>query len=157
MVKEVKGWAPSWFVAKETWSGGCQSLVAIFRAKGRERRWLTGGIMERPPGTAREPCYRAMISWVNTACQVEITGGQKSSCTSTTIRAGLNICVAIVALLVGTMCVTNGQRPFGPGLIKITASNPDITCWTSDFTMNPVLQLITIAAIFEEDGNRIMI
>jgi hypothetical protein len=44
-----------WLEAKETWSKGCQSLVAILRAKGREMRWLIVGRMARPLGTAREP------------------------------------------------------------------------------------------------------
>lgn len=48
----------AWFEAKEMWSGGCQSLVAILRVKmGSERRVLMKGTMERPSGTAREPFW----------------------------------------------------------------------------------------------------
>ena len=37
------------------WSAGCQSFVAILRAKGKERSLLTVGMMSRPLDTAREP------------------------------------------------------------------------------------------------------
>jgi len=59
VVVETKGTAEGpWFAAKETWSGGCQSLVAMRRVRaGEERRRLISGIMERPEGTAREPDF----------------------------------------------------------------------------------------------------
>jgi hypothetical protein len=42
--------------AKEMWSGGCQSLVAILSGMaGCARRVLMSGAMERASGTAREP------------------------------------------------------------------------------------------------------
>jgi hypothetical protein len=47
-----------WLVAKEMWSGGCQSLVAILRWKvGKERRVLIRGMTERPSGTGRAPFW----------------------------------------------------------------------------------------------------
>ena len=51
-----KGDLLGWFAAKEMWVGGCQSLVAILRAKGRVSRLFMVGMMVRPLGTAREPC-----------------------------------------------------------------------------------------------------
>lgn len=55
VVVSMKGFLGGWLDANEMWSGGCQSLVAILRTKGRVRRVLIVGIMERPFGTAREP------------------------------------------------------------------------------------------------------
>lgn len=56
-VEDVKGLPPGWLVAKETWSAGCQSRVAILRANGRVRSVLMGEAMVRPWGTAREPFW----------------------------------------------------------------------------------------------------
>lgn len=57
MITEVKGvlFGGGWFEAKETWSRGCQSFVAILRVKGKERRLLIVGAMSLPSFTAREP------------------------------------------------------------------------------------------------------
>jgi hypothetical protein len=50
--------ASVWLLAKEMWSGGCQSLVAILRWKvGSERRVLIRGMTERPSGTGRAPFW----------------------------------------------------------------------------------------------------
>lgn len=46
-----------WFEAKEMWSRGCQSFVAILRVKGRERRVFIVGAMALPSDTAREPFW----------------------------------------------------------------------------------------------------
>jgi hypothetical protein len=58
-----------WLVAKEMWSGGCQSLVAILRGReGRARRVLIRGVMERPAGMAREPFWFGrgwLVLWVD--------------------------------------------------------------------------------------------
>lgn len=59
VVVDTNGSAPAWFAANETWSAGCQSLVAILVANGSLRSELTTGAMARPSGTAREPfCCR---------------------------------------------------------------------------------------------------
>jgi hypothetical protein len=44
-----------WFAAKLMCEVGCQSFVAIFVVKGRERRELMVGTMARPLGTASDP------------------------------------------------------------------------------------------------------
>lgn len=54
---DCRGTAPGWLSAKEMWFGGCQSRVAILRAKGRVRRVFMTGAMARPWGTAREPFW----------------------------------------------------------------------------------------------------
>ena len=86
-----------WLDAKEMWLGGCQSLVAILRAKGQERRVLTVGRIARPLGTAREPFCQG-VSCVVVICRNWnlLTGGQKSSWKSTTINAGLKAFAAMV-------------------------------------------------------------
>ncbi len=57
VVKEVKGSAPGWLEANEMCVWGCQSLVAILRAKGRFSSLLIVVTVSRPPVTAREPFY----------------------------------------------------------------------------------------------------
>lgn len=85
-----------WLAAKEMWLDGCQSWVPMRIAKeGRLRRLLIMGAMARPPSTAREPfCYNC-VSWVGSfkSCvgRHGRTGGQKSSCMSTTINAGTSV------------------------------------------------------------------
>lgn len=52
-------------------------------------RWLIVGAMLRPSWTARDPFW-LMLAWVWLYQDiVGLTGGQKSSCMSTTIRAAL--------------------------------------------------------------------
>ena len=66
VVVERKGCAGGgWLDAKEMWSGGCQSLVAILRGRvGSARRVLISGVMERPSGTGRVPfCVRVQSLW----------------------------------------------------------------------------------------------
>lgn len=46
-----------WFEAKEMWSCGCQSFVAILRVKGRERSVFIVGAVVLPSVTAREPFW----------------------------------------------------------------------------------------------------
>lgn len=66
---------------KEMWSVGWWSRVAILRMNGRVLRMLIFGMMSRPSGTAREPdCIHQAGGW-------RCTGGQKSFCMSTMMRA----------------------------------------------------------------------
>jgi hypothetical protein len=60
--KASAGGGPGWLAANEMWDAGCQSLVASFRAKGRERSELMVGRIERPEGTAREPFWVGQVS-----------------------------------------------------------------------------------------------
>jgi len=88
VVVDVKGCAKGWEEANEMWPGGCQSFVAILRGKGSLRRWLMVGIMVRALRTAREPL-----------------GGQKSSWTSTIIKAGWKLAFAmLVTVKISTLC-----------------------------------------------------
>lgn len=59
VVEEVKGvlLGGSWLAAKEMWSCGCQSWVAILRGKGSVRRWFMGAMTAGPSGTASEPVW----------------------------------------------------------------------------------------------------
>lgn len=100
----ANGRLPGWLAAKEMWSGGCQSRVATRVARaGRARRALMVGTMSRPPGTAREPFWEESQSATGSSAlqgrvNGELTGGQKSSCMSTTISAGLKASGAISRL-----------------------------------------------------------
>jgi hypothetical protein len=60
VVVSVYGALPGWFDAKEMWSTGCQSFVAILVTNGRSRSLLTVGMISRPLVTAKEPfcCYQ---------------------------------------------------------------------------------------------------
>lgn len=64
VVVDVKGTAEGWEDAKEMCAGGCQSLVAILRVKGRARRWLIVGRMERASAMAREPFCGRVVRWL---------------------------------------------------------------------------------------------
>lgn len=46
-----------WDVAKETWSEGWASFVAILMANGKESRLLMRGATSRPPSIAKVPFY----------------------------------------------------------------------------------------------------
>jgi hypothetical protein len=48
--------------AKEIWSVGCQSLVAILMAKGRSRSLFTVGMISRPFATANEPFCAMLVA-----------------------------------------------------------------------------------------------
>src|SRR5262245_20044651 len=65
-----KGFFPGWEEANEAWPGGCQSWVSTTFSKRAARRLITG-TTSSPFGTASAP------------------PGQKSFCTSTTIRQGV--------------------------------------------------------------------
>ncbi len=66
-------------------------MVATFRANGRESKSLIVGASSLPPSTAREPFYVSVSLDVGGHLRLvdERTGGQKSSCISTTSNAGL--------------------------------------------------------------------
>lgn len=51
-----------WFDAKDTWSCGCQSFVAILLVKGSDSSSFTTGTTSLPSGTARDPFYRKSAS-----------------------------------------------------------------------------------------------
>ena len=99
-----------WDVLKETWSAGCQSLVAILIVKGSARRELIAGARSRAPETASEPDYKFLLAvdlCPKTCCVKVRTGGQKSSCMSTTSRAALRASIPeapIVLYTTGTAC-----------------------------------------------------
>ena len=78
VVVERKGCAGGgWLDAKEMWSGGCQSLVAILRGRvGSARRVLISGVMERPSGTGRAPfCVEVQSLWSHCGEEGESGGG----------------------------------------------------------------------------------
>lgn len=54
-VPDSKGLLLGCWEAKVRELAGCQSWVAILRAKGRVSRWLMMGARERPVGMPREP------------------------------------------------------------------------------------------------------
>lgn len=64
VVKSTNGCLLGWLEANEMWSAGCQSFVAILRAKGRVKRVLIMGIVERPSGTARLPFWGLLVDQV---------------------------------------------------------------------------------------------
>lgn len=81
------------------WFAGCQSCVAILRANGNFIKSFTTGAMSRPPVTASAPFCSHKRSTGQTLRthtttlslhKAALTGGQKSSWKSTTIKAGLN-------------------------------------------------------------------
>lgn len=55
--------------------------------------------MPRPPSTASDPCYSFYQHVCSVSISIQLTGGQKSSCMSTTIRAGLMVRVVAISEL----------------------------------------------------------
>lgn len=64
--------------------------------KGLDSKWLIVGAMLRPSWTARDPFWLLLVGIVYTSSQDSLTGGQKSSCMSTMIRAGLMVPFAAI-------------------------------------------------------------
>ena len=93
-------WGPGWLLANDTCEDGCQSRVATLSAKGSERRWLMPVARSRPPSTAREPFYGVRVSRESMLGRWRggRTGGQKSSCMSTTSTAGLKVVVEAIVM-----------------------------------------------------------